>query len=160
MAEDYLGWLAEIAGETEIARFTRFPVPIPDGWVEQWYGRYLAGRADGSRQAFIALLADHPVGLALAPQIEPEARELELGYLVDPAFRGQGVATELLHQLTRWAFTEAAALRVELRIDVANLGSRTVAQRCGYRLEGTLRSCYVKNGLRSDVQVWAKLPGD
>lgn len=157
----YLPWLADIAGEDEIARFTRFPVPVPDGWVDEWYARYEAGRADGSREAFIVLDDDRPAALALAPGIEPEGRELELGYLVDPAFRGRGIATELLRLLTEWALSERQALRIQLMIDALNVGSQKAAERCGYTLEGTLRSCFVKSGAaRADVQIWSRLATD
>lgn len=161
MTPAYLDWLAELAGEDEIARFTRFPVPVPDGWVREWYQRYEAGRADGTKEAFIALdEADRPVGLALAPDIQVEGRELELGYLVDPACRGRGIATELLKQLTTWAFAQRGALRIQLMIDTLNVGSSKAAERNGYVLEGVLRSAYFKNGARTDVQLWSKLPTD
>jgi RimJ/RimL family protein N-acetyltransferase len=158
---EHVDWLGGIAGEAEVARFTRFPVPVPEGWAQSWFERYRAGRADGSREAFVALGPDgRYLGLALAPEISAESRELELGYLVDPAARGQGVATELLRQLTEWAFREKQVERIQLMIDVANVGSAKAAQRCGYVLEGTLRSSYFKNGERTDVQIWSKLPTD
>ncbi len=161
MTPAYLPWLADIAGEAEIARFTRFPVPIPDGWVQEWYQRYESGRADGTKEAFIVLDDGRPAALALAPGIEPEGQELELGYLVDPAYRGRGIATELLRLLTEWALSHRQAQRIHLMIDALNVGSQKAAERCGYTLEGTLRSCFVKVGApRADVQIWSRLATD
>ena len=85
---------------------------------------------------------------------------MELGYLVAPAARGRGAGTEMLRQLTSWAFTDGGALRASLLIDVANVASQRVAVRAGYTLEGVLRSTYFKQGLRSDVQLWSRLPSD
>ena len=44
------------------------------------------------------------LGLALAPAIDVDAAEAELGYIVAAHARGRGVATEALRQLTKWAF--------------------------------------------------------
>lgn len=161
LTEQHLDWLTGLAGETEVARFTRFPVPVPAGWARSWYEKYRAGRVDGTREAFVAVDSEgRYLGLALAPEIEPEGHELELGYLVDPAARGRGVATELLRLLTDWAFSHQHAERIQLMIDAQNLGSQKAAARNGYHLEGTLRSAYFKNGQRTDVQIWSKLPTD
>jgi len=162
LTEAHLPAVAAVAGEAQVARYTRFPVPIPPGWVEQWFQRYQAGRADGTREAFAAVsVADGRfLGLALAPGIDEEAREMELGYLVDPSVRRQGVATELLRQLTDWALRERQALRLTLMIDASNVGSIRAAERAGYRFEGTLRDAYVKPGIRADTQLWSRLASD
>jgi RimJ/RimL family protein N-acetyltransferase len=62
--------------------------------------------------------------------------------------------------LTEWAFAEAGAQRIQLVIDVENPGSRRVAERCGYVLEGVMRSVAFKNGRRIDVELWSRLPSD
>ncbi|MGI8668108.1 MAG: GNAT family N-acetyltransferase [Jatrophihabitans sp.] len=162
MSEARLPALRAVIGDPEIARFTRFPSPVPDDFVTEWYARYAAGRAAGSREAFAAVARDDDrfLGLALAPQIDREAREMELGYLVSPAERGRGVASELLRQLTDWAFDAGQAVRVSLIIDVDNIASSRAAARAGYLREGVLRSTYFKQGLRSDVELWARLAGD
>lgn len=162
LTEAHLPAIQQIADEPEVARFTRFPSPAPADFAARMYARYLAGRQDGSREAFAAVATDDGrfLGLALAPQIDAESGELELGYLVVPAERGRGVASELLRQLTDWALTERAALRLSLLIDVANVGSQRAAIRAGYQLEGVMRSAYFKQGLRADVQLWSRLPSD
>lgn len=160
---DHLHHVEALANDPAVAQFTRFPVPAPDGWVrEWWYPRYEAGRLDGTREAFAAVSTDDGsfLGLALAPVIEPEAAEMELGYLVAPAARGQGVASEMLRQLTDWAFGPGGALRVALLIDAGNAASQGVARAAAYQLEGTMRSSYFKQGMRSDCQIWSRLASD
>jgi RimJ/RimL family protein N-acetyltransferase len=162
LQEGHLDSVAAAAGEEQVARFTRFPVPIPDGWVRSWFDGYLAGRAAGTREAFAAIDPGDGrfLGLALAPHIDAEGQELELGYLVTPAERGRGVAAAVLVQLTEWAFGDRAAVRLSLMIDADNLASQAVARHAGYRLEGTLRSAYFKQGLRADCQLWSRLNTD
>ena len=98
--------------------------------------------------------------MALAPVIDREAREVELGYIVAPGARGRGVATQALRRLTDWAFATLGALRITLIIDAENAPSRRVAERCGYVHEGTLRSSHLKQGLRIDAELWSRLPSD
>jgi RimJ/RimL family protein N-acetyltransferase len=161
LTERHLDAVGECMRDPEVLRFTRFPAPPEDGYPRRWLDRYLAGRRDGTLEAFAALdPSEQFLGLALAVHIDAEAAEVELGYLVAPGARGRGVGSELLRQLSDWAFANLEALRLSLIIDVANLGSQQVARNAGYQHEGTLRSTYFKGGLRSDVQIWARLRSD
>ncbi|MDQ2838423.1 MAG: GNAT family N-acetyltransferase [Actinomycetota bacterium] len=161
LSEAHLDDVQAAANDPEVARFTMFPVPAPADFSTQFYARYQAGRESGTREAFAAVAADGRfLGLALAPEINVEGREMELGYLVAAAERGRGVATELLRQLTEWAFGSANALRVSLTIAADNAGSKLVATRCGYQREGVLRSSYFKQGTRTDAELWGRLSTD
>jgi len=141
--------------------FTRVPVPVPDDFAGGWIRRYEEGLADGTRAGFAIVDTDGTfLGLALAPEIDGETSTVELGYVVTPAARGRGVATAALRLLSDWALEELGALRVELRISVGNVASHRVAKRCGYTLEGVLRSVHFKQGIREDVEVWSLLPGE
>jgi RimJ/RimL family protein N-acetyltransferase len=70
------------------------------------------------------------------------------------------VASELLRQLTAWAFDELDAQRIVLIVDIDNAASRRVAERGGYVREGVMRSLYIKPGVRRDAELWSLLPGD
>jgi RimJ/RimL family protein N-acetyltransferase len=156
--------LAELEGmlhDPELLRFTRVPEPVPQGFARIWLDRYEEGRRDGSRDAFAIIdEAGGFLGLALAPRLEHEERTAELGYVVAPAARGRGVATEALGQLTEWAFAERDMLRLELLISVENAASKRVAERCGYVREGVLRSLHVKQGRHEDTEIWSRLATD
>ena len=64
----------------------------------------------------------------------------EIGYWVRRRLEGQGLVTEAVGALTRFAFETLGAQRVEIRADDRNERSWRVAERLGYRLEGTLRN--------------------
>ena len=161
LAAAHLPGLAAITADAEAVRFTRLPEPMTDGFAEQWLARYEQARADGTGYGFAALDEDGRfLGIALAPHVDGEAREAELGYIVAREARGRGVATEMVRRLTRWAFEELGALRVYLLIDVDNAASQRVAERCGYTHEGVLRSVFLKPGRRNDQAVWSRLPSD
>src|SRR4051794_17020388 len=160
-AERHLADVARLVDDPEVLRFTRVPEPPPPDFPRRWLAVYEQGRLEGRKEAFVGVDETGTfLGLALAPEIDREGRQLELGYVVAPAARGRGAAREMLRQLTDWAFRELAALRIVLYIDVDNPGSIRVAERCGYRREGVLRSLHVKQELRRDVGLWSRLPTD
>jgi RimJ/RimL family protein N-acetyltransferase len=160
-AEEHLDDVRAMLEDPEILRFTRIPEPTPEDFPERWVARYRQARTDGTGEGFAAIDGDGRfVGLALAPTIDREGAEVELGYIVPAHARGRGVASEMLRQLTCWSFDEAGALRIVLIIDVENAASERVAERCGYVREGVMRSSYLKQGTRIDAAVWSRLPTD
>jgi RimJ/RimL family protein N-acetyltransferase len=161
LGEEHLDDVRAMLDDPEILHFTRIPEPTPEDFAERWLERYRQGRQDGTAEGFAAIDGDGRfVGMALAPTIDREGAEVELGYIVPRAARGRGVATEMLRQLTRWAFDAAGALRIVLIIDVENVASELVAARCGYVREGVMRSSHLKQGRRIDAAIWSRLPSD
>jgi RimJ/RimL family protein N-acetyltransferase len=161
LGDTHLAGLERLFEDPDMQRFTRLPVPTSAGFARTWVERYETGALEGTRAGFAIVGADGRfLGIALAPRIDGEARIAELGYAVVPAARGRGVAGQALWLLTEWAFGELEALRLELLINVENDASKVVAQRCGYVLEGVMRSVYLKDGMRGDVELWSRLPAD
>ena len=157
-----MGVIAELAVDPDVQRFTRFPVPAPPDFADIWWSRLEEGRRSRSRESFAVIDegAGRVLGIAGAPRIDHDARTAELGYLIAPSARGRGVATQALAMLTDWALAELRALRLELLISDQNPASRKVAVRCGYQLEGVLRSLHLKDGIRWDTEIWSRLPTD
>jgi RimJ/RimL family protein N-acetyltransferase len=160
--EAHLPAVEEMLTDDGVLRFTRVPEPVPPGFARPWLASYEEGRRDGTREAFAVVDSEDAsfLGLALAVRVDREEQTVELGYVVAPAARGRGVATEALRLLTEWALADLDALRVELWIDVVNEPSKRVAERCGYVQEGVLRSIYFKQGQRHDFEIWSRLPTD
>src|SRR5919204_2740784 len=87
--EDVTGLIAD----PEVLRFTRVPEPPPPDFARTWIGGYEQARADGSREGFAAIGDDGQfLGLALAPSIDREGGEVELGYIVADGAPGRGGA--------------------------------------------------------------------
>jgi RimJ/RimL family protein N-acetyltransferase len=161
LAEAHLGAVEALLEDPDVLRFTRVPDPPSAGFARSWLARYEAARVDGSAEGFAAVDGSGAfVGLALVPTIDREAAEVELGYVIAPAFRGRGAATAILALLTDWAFSSAGAERIVLIIDVDNPASERVAERCGYTREGVARSLFLKPGRRIDAAIWSRLPSD
>ena len=148
-----------LARDRDVARFTRVPDPVPDGFGGMWVERYMRGRDEGTNAGFAIVdsRSGEFLGFMALVKLDLQTQEAEAGYIVASHARGRGVATRGLRLLTDWAFTELPLERIELFIDVENSPSEVVAERCGYTREGVLRWTYLKPGLRSDTIVYSKL---
>ncbi|MCD9878344.1 GNAT family N-acetyltransferase [Streptomyces guryensis] len=110
------------------------------------------GMADGSTASYCVTDA---AGGAVLGHIGVNAIDLVLsvarvGYWVLPEARGQGVATRALAVVSRWALTELGLHRLELGHALGHEASCRIAERCGFRYEGTLRGAMFEAG-RNDV---------
>lgn len=84
----------------------------------------------------------------------------EVGFWIRSSETGKGYAREGVAALTSWALDGLGAKRVELVADERNLGSRAVAERCGYRLEGILHNVQeAPDGSLRNSCIYARVPG-
>lgn len=84
----------------------------------------------------------------------------EVGWWAVEGVRGRGYTTEAARAVARWALAELDLRRLEWLAYVGNEGSRRVAEKVGYRFEGTLRAYADQRGTARDAWVAALLPGD
>ncbi|GIG57212.1 hypothetical protein Lfu02_15840 [Longispora fulva] len=84
----------------------------------------------------------------------------DVGFMVSPGAWGRGHATAALRAITRWGFEELGLARIEWRALVGNDGSRRVAEKAGFAVEGVQRGRLVHRGARVDTWVGAKLATD
>jgi len=81
----------------------------------------------------------------------------EVGYWVRTDATRAGICTEAVARILRFGFEELAMHRIVVRIAVGNRPSERVAEKLGFRLEGTLRED-VRVGPRSlDHTIWGLL---
>ncbi|OKK19751.1 acetyltransferase [Streptomyces sp. CB00455] len=84
----------------------------------------------------------------------------EIGYWTVKEHRGRGYMAEAVAAVARWVFTEMGVVRLEWRAEVGNTGSRAVAEKTGFRVEGLLRAGLIRSGTARDCWVGALLPSD
>jgi RimJ/RimL family protein N-acetyltransferase len=151
------GWVLD--GDADTAQFTRIPSHPDAGFLRSWLERYERSWDAGDAAGFAVRdgATGEAIGFAGFVALDLEKQEGEIGYVIAPAARGRGAAGRAVGLLTGWGLAELALQRLELRIDPANAASARIAERAGYRLEGTLRNLYFKEGRRGDVGVWSRL---
>jgi RimJ/RimL family protein N-acetyltransferase len=86
-----------------------------------------------------------------------EVRSAEIGYGVREDERGKGYATEALSAVARWALTEAGIQRAWLTANTDNPASIRVAEKAGFRREGTLRRAGLEDDGPHDLAVFSLL---
>lgn len=77
----------------------------------------------------------------------------EVGYVINPEYRGNGYAPEALEAVIKFGFERLALRRIEARYMEGNIASRRVMEKVGMTYEGTLRSSLLVRGEYRDIGV-------
>ena len=117
-----------------------------------WLAGYASGR-DGRVLVAGAFDGDEIVGGATLLHHEPDTASIALGTWATSAVEGLGVARAACRAMIAYARTELHVERVAWTSTTVNPRSRALAERLGFRYEGTLRSAYVLHGRRYDLDV-------
>ena len=81
-------------------------------------------------------------GGAVCWYIHRQNRNAEIGYWLGEEFLGRGLATRAARAVIDYLFDEEKLHRIEMQCAVANVPSRAVPERLGFRLEGTRRDSH------------------
>lgn len=96
-----------------------------------------------ARTHFMFLLTSRRSGKILGSsallRIDWSVPKMEIGYWCGTEHTGKGYVTEAAGLLAQLAFETLGAKRVEIICDARNQASRGVAERLGFKLDGTLR---------------------
>ncbi|EGA70531.1 putative ribosomal protein N-acetyltransferase [Vibrio sinaloensis DSM 21326] len=88
---------------------------------------------------------------------DPCVPYFEIGYWLQTSKTGLGYISEAIELVEQYAFIEKQAKRVEIKMAASNEKSQSVAQRCGYLLEGRLASARrLPSGMLDDTLIYAK----
>ena len=87
-------------------------------------------------------------------------RQGEVGYILNPAFHGQGYATEAVEALISVGFTDLALHRIYARCNPANAPSFRLMERLGMRREAHLRQHRMVKGAWDEEYIYAILAAD
>ncbi len=79
----------------------------------------------------------------------------EVGYVINPAYWGKGIAAEAVSRVMDFGFSELNAHRIEAKYIVGNNASRRVMEKCGMRFEGIRRSSMFIKGAYRDIGMCA-----
>ncbi|MGB6771513.1 MAG: GNAT family protein [Candidatus Dormiibacterota bacterium] len=92
--------------------------------------------------------------------VGPTGGCFELGCLVLPDFRGQGLAARAQRALADYLFETTLANRIQALTDVDNKAERRSLERAGFQLEGILRGAGFLGGGWRDGALYARLRDD
>ncbi|MFD8982583.1 GNAT family N-acetyltransferase [Streptomyces sp. NPDC059564] len=152
------------AQDPDIQRWTMVPSPYEREHAKAFVGEIVPGgwREDTGYSFAVRLGTGGPLVAAIGVHVHEVfgSRTYEVGYWATREHRGNGYMAEALVAVARWAFTALGAVRLEWRAEVGNEGSRAVAEKAGFRVEGLLRASLERGGTARDGWVGALLPSD
>ena len=123
-----------------------------------WFVRDCMAR-DGQGVLFRAIDLDgQAVGsISVTVGADVYRRSGELGYWLAEPFWGRGIMTEAVGRICREAFSAFDLVRIFAEPYAANIASRRVLEKAGFRLEGLLRQSVCKKGEILDSCIYALL---
>jgi RimJ/RimL family protein N-acetyltransferase len=137
-------------------------VPADRDELAAWFatGMYSTARADAVHLIMLDRASGRMVGSIGVFHPDWQVRSAEIGYGVRTDARGQGYATEALAAVARWLLTEAGIQRAWLSANTDNTASIRVAEKAGFRREGTLRRAGLEDDGLHDLAVFSLLDDD
>ena len=84
----------------------------------------------------------------------------EIGYVINPDYRGQGIATEVVGRVIKYGFENLMLNRIECRFIEGNGASRRVMEKNGMKFEGVMRGGMLIKGEYKNIGLCAILRKD
>ncbi|MBB2922114.1 GNAT family N-acetyltransferase [Cellulomonas cellasea] len=155
--------ITELCQDPDVQEWTVVPSPYTRADAAGFVDHVVdAGWASGAELTWAVRDAatgrlDGMVGLSLAP-----GASAEIGYWLGPDARGRGVMTRAVRLVVDHALRpDGLGLdRLSWSAVVGNTASLRVAERAGFRVEGTVRGFVLQRGSRRDGWVGTLLAGD
>jgi RimJ/RimL family protein N-acetyltransferase len=157
--------LVALGQDLTVARwFPVIPYPYTERDALDWLQSEETARQAGKGITFAIVQTDSREvlgGISLG-NIDALLRTASIGYWLGAHARGQGYMTPVVRLVAAWAFEKLCLARLEGTVDPENVASQRVAERCGFRREGRLRSSTIirHTGERRDALVYGLLPDD
>lgn len=123
-------------------------------FVRRQHERLTSGQ--GVSLAITSTRTDEAAGLVIV-QVRPQPGVAGIGYWVVPGERRRGYASRAVSLATDWALGPAGFARAEAWVDPENTASQRTLERCGFELEGRLRSFREVGSRRSDALVYSRI---
>lgn len=136
-----------------------WPQPIPkDIEAEKQFLREQRKRINSRKEwGFAIIYNDQVVGVTGCALDSSQSHIVRGGYFIDPAFKGNGIATTAFEKLIKIVFKNNKIKRIETQIFAGNSASIRVVQKLGFNYEGLLQKAWKHHNRYHDLAVYAKV---
>lgn len=159
---DDAGWLHELYSRPDVARYL-----LDEPWTEDVTRDKLAERLartgldeDGGALALVIEHEGVAIGDVALWLTDDEHRQGEIGWVLDPAHGGRGLATEAVRAVLTLGFEHYTLHRVTAQMDARNSASAALARRVGFRLEAHHVQDWFSKGEWTDTLIYALLASE
>ena len=122
-------------------------------YTEQ-YLKYVQGKyRDGEFYDWAVVLKaeNKMIGTCGFTSFDTDNNSAEVGYVINPKYRGHEYAVEALTKVIRFGFDELELNRIEAKYIVGNDASLRVMEKCNMSFEGIMRSSMMIKGEYRDI---------
>ncbi len=152
------------ASDDEVTRFLTWPShkdkSVTAKVLSDWIERY----ADHAYYQWAIVWKEGPIGpigsISVVKQIDDKIKSAEIGYCIGKAWWHLGITSEALKTVMDFLFDQVGVNKIAARHDTRNPNSGLVMQKCGLRLEGTLRQCDWNNQGVCDASYYGLLASE
>lgn len=89
--------------------------------------------------------------------LNKEHKKAEIGFWLITDYWGQGIMTEAMPLICNYGFNELSLHRIEGLVETENINCKRALDKLGFRHEGTMKDCEIKNGKFISLDIYAKL---
>ncbi len=149
----------EYASRSEVTRYLTWS-PHPDMEYTKEYLQYISNHyklGDFYDWAVILKSENKMIGTCGFTRFHTQHDCGEVGYVINPSYRGQGIAAEALCEVIRFGFSRLGLHRIEAKYIDGNVASRRVMEKVGMHFEGVRRGEMRIKGSYRDIGVCAVL---
>ena len=149
--------IIEACRDPAIQAYTRVPADYGPADAEEFGERIEREAAEGLALHLMVVDAGTNSLLGSLGTVEMSFDEgtCELGYWLAPWARGRGVMTRAIGLFCGWIFAELPMEKIMAGIEPQNSPSRALIERCGFTLDGVMRSHVVIKGTRRDLACYS-----
>ncbi len=155
--------LVELLNNREIYdRTLRIPFPYTAADAEKWF----AGIDEATKKNeppfkwSIRMDGDRLIGgIGFDGLVLGQSHRAEIGYWLGQSFWNRGIMTAVLRTICRHAFENLGLVKITAHVFSINDASARVLQKCGFELEGYLRSQFLKDGQYLDAKAFGLVRG-
>ena len=117
------------------------PHPYPKDEARKFIRRTHYRRKKKKSYAFGIVLktTDKVIGIVDLFDIDWKSKKAEVGYWLSKKYWGKGLTTETVKLVLKFGFEELKLHRIYARLFEGNIASKNVLEKCGFKLEGTIR---------------------
>jgi RimJ/RimL family protein N-acetyltransferase len=148
--------LLEHLQSRDIYRTTmHIPHPYTEADADSWIAKRIGHTKRVGKEGSFAIRHHQGVfiGAVGADNFEPGLTHwAEIGYWLARPFWGQGIMTDVVRAYVRYAFDELHVIRLIAHVLEFNAASARVLEKNGFKLEGSFRKHFMKDGELLDAR--------
>ena len=152
----------EYAKNPDVTRYLLWSPHESVEYTEQYLHYVQSKYRDGAFYDWAVILkSEHKmIGTCGFTSIDTENNCAEIGYVINPAYSGQGYAPEAACKVLDFGFFNLELNRIEAKYIVGNDASRRVMEKCGMKFEGVSRGSMKVKGEYRDIGRYAVLKNE